>query len=284
MTSDDEPIFAAPARTIPMTPDQISQAFCRARMTASPLPDYPGGHVPETLAAAYAVQQASIAAWPDQVVGWKVAAIHAKWRDQYPAERLYGPVFSGGLCFATADVVDVAVIRGGYAAAEAEFALLLGDNFPVDTRFETAAELQAFVGAVHAAVELAGSPLSSLSALGPGAVISDFGNNTGLVVGPALESFFARTPGQWPAETDVNSALAGSGSAECIPGGPLAALQFLANSLVGSGSTLRPGQWVSTGASTGVHPIAIGDRVEVRFDGKPAMTLRVGEAAPIAAA
>jgi len=267
-----------------MTPDQISQTFRRARTEARPLPSYPGDRVPDTLAQAYAIQQASIDAWPAPVAGWKVAAIQDKWRGPYPDERLAGPVFAGALQLAGADVVDVPVIPGGYAAAEAEFALLAGDDFPLNTRFASTAELQPFVAAVHAAIELAGSPLPNLSALGPGAMISDFGNNTGLVIGPALPGFFARTPDAWQAETEVNGVPAGSGHAGCIPGGPLAAMLFLANSLVSRGGTLRPGQWVSTGASTGVHPVAPGDRVAVRFDGKPAIALRITAAGPSATA
>jgi 2-keto-4-pentenoate hydratase len=262
-----------------MTPEPIFQAFHAARAAARPLPAYPAA-VPATLADAYAIQQASIAAWPDRLVGWKVAAIQPQWRAAYPAERLGGPVFARSLVVAGADVVDVAIIRGGYAAAEAEFALRLNDSFPVDTPFATVDELQPFVGAAHAAIELAGSPLPTLSSLGPGAVISDFGNNTGLVIGPVLDGFFDREPKQWQSETDVNGTLAGSGGGDRIPGGPLAALHFLANSLVARGLTLQPGDWISTGASTGIHILAIGDTVDVRFDGKPAISLRVVEAQP----
>jgi 2-keto-4-pentenoate hydratase len=258
-----------------MTPDQISATFRHARMAATPLPGYPGNTVPASLAQAYAIQQTSIAAWPDRVAGWKVAAIQPQWREAYPDERLCGPVFSKSLISAGPDPVEVAIIRGGYAAAEAEFALLIGEDFPMHTRFESAAELRPYVAAVHAAIELAGSPLPNLSALGPGAVISDFGNNTGLVVGPELADFFGRDPAAWPVETELNGSLCGSGSAERIPGGVLAALLFLANSLASRGDTLRPGDWVSTGASTGIHPLSAGDLVEVRFDGKPALALRV---------
>jgi 2-keto-4-pentenoate hydratase len=265
-----------------MNHEEIYRAFHDARKHARALDAYPAATVPSSLDTAYAIQQASIAAWPDRVVGWKVAAIQPQWRAAYPAERLGGPVFAKSLIVAGNDPVDVPIIRGGYAAAEAEFALRLGDDFPVDTIFPTEAALQPFVGAVHAAIELAGSPLPTLSSLGPGAVISDFGNNTGLVIGPELTDFFGRTPAQWRAETDLNDLLAGSGGADRVPGGPLAALLFLANSLVARGMTLNPGDWISTGASTGIHILAIGDTVATRFDGQPAIALRVVEAQPVA--
>lgn len=262
-----------------MTPDLIASAFRTARSHASPIASYPGDRVPETLAAAYAIQQLSIANWPDRVVGWKVAAIQENWKATYPDERVAGPVFSQGLLFSATGIVETPIIRGGYAAAEAEFALLLGADFPVATRFVSVDQLRPYIAAVHIAVEMAGSPLPNLSALGPGAVISDFGNNLGLVVGPELDDFFGRAPADWLVATRVNDVQAGEGSAERIPGGPLAAVLFLANSLVGRGSTLRPGDWVSTGASTGVHPVRVGDQVEVSVDGQPAISLRIVEAA-----
>ena len=265
-----------------MTPDEISLAFRTARLAATPLPGYPGDRVPATLSEAYDIQQLSIAAWPDRLAGWKVAAIQPQWRDAYPAERVYGPVFARSVFFAAADAMNFPVIKGGYAAAEAEFAVRLGDGFPLHTRFEKASDLLPYVAAVHAAIEIAGSPLPTLSALGPGAVVSDFGNNLGLVVGQELSNFFERGLADWRVETDLNGKLAGSGSADRIPGGPLASLLFLANSLVDRGSSLRPGDWVSTGASTGVHPMSVGDAVKVHFDGQPALSLHAVAAAPAA--
>lgn len=258
-----------------MTPEHISHTFRNARRLAIPLAAYPAEQVPPTLAAAYAIQQMSIDAWHDRVAGWKVAAIAPAWRAAYPAERVAGPVFARTLLHATAGVVEMPIIDGGYAAAEAEFALLLGADFPRDTTFTSTGQLQGHVDAVHAAVELAGSPLPNLSALGPGAVVSDFGNNTGLLIGAALPGFFERAPADWQVETTLNGKVAGSGSAERIPGGVLAALLFLANSMVERGASLQPGDWISTGASTGIHPVQVGDTVEVRFDGMAALALRI---------
>lgn len=261
-----------------MTPDLIASNFRAARLAARAIDAYPGVQVPTTLASAYAIQQLAIAGWPDRVVGWKVAAIQDAWRARYPDERVAGPVFAKGLAFVTTGVVETSIIPDGYAAAEAEFALLLGPDFPRDTPFVTSDQLRPFVTAVHAAVEMAGSPLPNLGALGPGAVVSDFGNNLGLVIGPELKDFFGRDPGEWLVETTINEVQVGQGSAERIPGGPLAALLFLANSLVSRGDTLRPGDWVSTGASTGVHPVRVGDEVQVNVNGTPTISLRICKA------
>lgn len=263
-----------------MAPEQIAATFRHARLDARALTGYPGGSVPTSLAEAYAIQDLAIAAWPDQLVGWKVAALAPAWRDRFPAERLAGPVFSRALVTAGADVVHTPMIHGAYAAVEAEFAVLLAADFPLHTRFAEAAQLIPYIAAVHGAIEMAGSPLPALSALGPGALISDFGNNTGLIIGPRLPDFLARDAAQWTCATEINGVLAGQGSAARIPDGPLAALLFLANLLVERGATLRPGDWVSTGASTGIHPVQIGDTATVRFAGQPALAVRIVAALP----
>ena len=263
-----------------MTPDQIALAFRTARLGATALAAYPAPTVPDALEPAYAIQTLAIGAWPDRVAGWKVAAVQPQWRERYPAERLSGPVFAKRVVMATAAPLDVPVIVDGYAAVEAEFALRIADNFPLNTRFTDTAALLPHVAAVHAAIEMAGSPLANLGALGPGAVISDFGNNTGLIVGQELTGFHDRSLADWPSAVWLNDTLVGEGSAERIPGGPLSALLFLVNNLVERGLTLRPGDWVSTGASAGIHPVKAGDHVRVSFDGQPAFDLAFVDAMP----
>ena len=55
------------------------------------------------------------------------------------------------------------------------------------TRLEwTRAEARELVAAVHVGVETAGSPLATINDLGPCAIVADFGNNAGLIVGPEL--------------------------------------------------------------------------------------------------
>src|SRR5882672_7196796 len=52
----------------------IAGHFVTARLNATPMPGFPG-QVPETLAEAYACQDAAIAQWPDRIQGWKVGRI-----------------------------------------------------------------------------------------------------------------------------------------------------------------------------------------------------------------
>jgi 2-keto-4-pentenoate hydratase len=102
----------------------------------------------------------------------------------------------------------------------------------------------------------------------------------GLIVGPALPDFWSRPLADWSSQTILNGEVAGHGNADRVPGGPLSALLFLVNNLVSRGLTLRPGDWVSTGASTGIHPVKSGDQVEVSFDGRQMFSLRIIDAVP----
>ena len=50
--------------------------------------------------------------------------------------------------------------------------------------------------------------------------------------------------------------------------GAIGAARFLFEAMAGRGIVLEPGQWISSGAVTGVHPVDVGDRIEARFDGR----------------
>lgn len=258
-----------------MTPEDISANFRQARLAGTALQAYPGGLVPADLESAYAIQDMSINAWPDRVAGWKVAMIQPAWRETYPAERVIGPVFAKAVWHAGQEEVEIPVIEGGYAAVEAEFAVRIARTIPLEAVFTDPSDLLPFVEGVHAAIELAASPLASLSALGPGAVASDFGNNGGMVIGPGLNTELLADPSGAASETFVNGASAGSGGAGRVPGGPLGAVAFLVAALKKRGLTLNAGDWVSTGATTGIHPVKAGDRVLVSFGGELRIAARI---------
>ena len=81
------------------------------------------------------------------------------------------------------EVVERPVFDGGFAAVEAELVIRVGADAPADKTDWTIDEAHRFVGELCIGIEVASSPLATLNDLGPGAVISDFGNNWGIVVG-----------------------------------------------------------------------------------------------------
>lgn len=242
----------------------IAEQFVRARLAGQSLPQFPG-KVPTNLADAYRCQEFAIERFPDAIVGWKVARIGAAFAQQFPEERLVGPVFQRNLHSArVGQVVDVPVFEGGFAAVEAEIVLCVNEDAPAnkkDWNIDDAAEL---VRTFHLGVEAAGSPLATLNEIGPGAVISDFGNNWGVVVGASI--------GEWRyieeivALSFIDDGFVGRGTA-FIRQGALGALAFALNKCAARGRPLRAGDMISTGAITGVHDIRIGQQSRHVFEG-----------------
>jgi len=242
--------------------------FVRARRSAAALPGFPGT-VPDTLEAAYTCQDAAIAEWPDEVQGWKVGRIGEPWLSRLGEDRLVGPIFGRAVWGArrAGEVIDFPVFEGGFAAVEAEFIVQLGVDAQPGRAQWTAQDAAPLVGAMHVGIETAGSPLATINELGPTVVISDFGNNAGLIVGPPIANWRGFGNDQLTSETFVDDRRVGTGSAASVPGGPLAALAFALGRCARRGLPLKAGQLISTGATTGIHDIRIGQSARVVFRG-----------------
>ena len=239
-----------------------------ARLAARALADFPGT-LPIDLDAAYACQDQAISLWPDRIVGWKVGLIGAEWRTRYDEERLVGPIFARDLHPFPGDgsVAQVAIFDGGFAAIEAEYVFRIGRDTPPDKFAYGTPEAAEFAAGLHVAVEIASSPLASVNALGPAVTIADFGNNAGLLLGPAIADWTPDVNANYTCLTEIEGRVVGRGGASMLPGGPLAALAFALGRCARRGHPLRAGHHVTTGASTGVHEIRPGQHGRVVFDG-----------------
>jgi 2-keto-4-pentenoate hydratase len=224
--------------------------------------------VPAELAAAYAAQDAAIELWPDEIAGWKVGLIGPEQAARFKQDRLAGPIFRKTIRrFEPGRSTAFPVYRGGFAAVEAEFLLRLGRDAPGAKLDWTLSEAVDLVAAVHVGIETAGSPLATINDLGPCAIVADFGNNAGLIVGPELPNWRDRSVEDWRCETFVDGALVGSGHGGMPPGGPFESLRFLLGLSARRKKPLRAGAWISTGAITGVHDIVSGKSARVSFHG-----------------
>lgn len=240
----------------------IARAFVDARRRGRALTTYPGPE-PESLEAAYAIQDEAIAAWPDRIAGWKLGRINAPHDARFGAGRLAGPIFSRAVWTAGALPTRFGVIDGGFAAVEAEYVLELGETAP-DRSGWTAADVGGLVSRVFTGVEIAGSPFAGINDHGPAVTASDFGNNAGLILGAEVAGWRDRLAGLTCAMS-IDGVVVGRGGAASIPDGPLDSLAFLLNLLHRRGRRLEAGQLVSTGAATGVHDIAAGQAAVADF-------------------
>ena len=244
----------------------IAASFVAARRQGSALDAFPGP-VPEDLVTAYQVQDLAIARWPDTVVGWKVGYIAAERRDGSGDERLLGPIFSRQLWNATGGSTPIPVFAGGFAAVEAEYVLRLDADAPPGKQDWTPEEAAALPATLFTGVEVASSPLATINQLGPRVVVSDFGNNNGLVLGPQIPAWTTLDESSLLAETWVGDVHVGSGGAGHLPGGLRAAFAFALSRSARRGRPLKAGDYVATGNATGIHDIAAGQNARVVFHG-----------------
>ena len=258
---------------------RIAGRFLDARRAAAGLESYPGDF-PATLDEAYAIQDEAIARWGRPVIGWKVGRVLPPLSERFGTDRLAGPIFAEKRALANGAPVEMPVFAEGFAAGEAEFLLRIGAAPPEGKMDFTLAEAADLIGAVHVGIEIASSPLGAINELGPIAVISDFGNNNGLVVGPEIADWRSSGFEQWPVATLIDGAEAGTGRATDFPDGAIGAARFLFELMARRGIALTPGQWISSGAVTGVHRAHPGQTVEARFNDGLALSCRLSAARP----
>lgn len=262
-----------------MAADKIAAALVEARRTAKGLAAFPGAAPPD-LETAYAIQDRALALGGRKVAGWKVAMVPPPLRDSVGAERVAGPIFADSVLQAAQSGRLQVPVYDGFAALEAEFVLRIAEPLaPSAAPFDRLA-LAGAVASLHAGVEIASSPVAGNGDAGPCFATADHGNNAGAVLGPAIPDWQEVPPAQLRSRMRIDGALVGEGSAEVVPGGPLAALEFLANLLAGRGIAVNEGDIVLTGQTTGVHRVRPGQRARVEFPGIMALDLEVVAAKP----
>ncbi|MGZ6014090.1 MAG: 2-keto-4-pentenoate hydratase [Caulobacteraceae bacterium] len=253
-----------PKAAVAHAPAEVARRFVTARRAAAAIGEFPGP-IPPDMAAGYAIQEAAIALWPDQVAGWKVGRIPVELQASLKADRVMGPVFAANVWRAGDQPTPVFAIPGGFAAVEAEYIYRMGEDAAPGKTDWTPAEALALVEEELVGVELAGSPLASINILGPRVVAADFGNNAGLILGKTIPDWKTRTDDWPPCESWVDGKLVGRGAPSSLPGGPAASLAFLMNAVAARGRPLKRGQLVTTGAASGIHDIEAGQTARIAF-------------------
>jgi 2-keto-4-pentenoate hydratase len=252
--------------------DPVAQQFVSARLKAAALPEFPG-QLPADLAAAYAVQDAAIDLFPDQIAGWKIGKIPPAHEAKLGAKSLAGPVFRKDVRYPAGNAaVEYGLFVGGFAAVEAEYMFEIGEDAPVGKNTYTTVEAAALVKRLICGIETAGSPLATINVIGPLAVVSDFGNNNGLIVGPEVPNWRDRVMSELTCETFIDGKSVGTGNAANVPGSPVQSLRFVAELCARRGRPLKAGMLISTGAITGIHDVVPGQLARVEFKGLGAIS------------
>jgi len=242
----------------------ISDTLVTARQRREILSSFPG-ELPADLDEAYAVQDRSIGLWGDDVVAWKVGGIPPHLRPVLGQDWVTGPIYSKRQKIADQAPVDMAVFEGGFAAVEAEIILEFGDLSALATANPSAEEIIPFIRACYIGVEIASSPMPDINVIGPLAVISDFGNNHGMIVGRQIEDWSPEKLSSIEVKTFVEGELVGTAYPPAPPAGPMGAAAFLVGNLKRRGRSIPTGLKVSSGALTGIHDVLVGQHSRVAF-------------------
>lgn len=238
-------------------------AFARARRASAGLATWPGAF-PQTLEAAYALQLATQAAWSKPSGGVKVGRVLGEAAAQFGVDRFTGPVDADAIQpVGEGQEAFFPVIPGGTALLECEIIAVLGTDAPAAPIDADAA--RALVERLHIGIEVAGSPLADINALGPLASIACFGNNNGAMLGPAIAGWQTLDLSALACAARIDGAEVGRGDTARLPGGLWTALAFAATQAAHLGQPLRRGDIVCTGALTGMHPIAAGQSAQADF-------------------
>jgi 2-keto-4-pentenoate hydratase len=254
----------------------ISERLLEARKAALALPAFPG-QLPSDTQTAYTIQYRSISSWPDVVSGWKVGGVSPVFREQFLANRLAGPIFKSQTINAlNSEAVNVTVFEDGFAAVEAEFVIRTAMPLSPNEPAKTIEELKNCVASIHVGVEIASSPLADINELGPGAIISDFGNNAGLIVGPQIVGWCERASDDIDISVAINGVEAGA-TRTSIEDDAFAAFEFLSALSSARGIELPAGTLVTCGALSGIHDVEIGDQATVMFEGIGTLDVKVAK-------
>lgn len=255
----------------------IADRFLAARRAATGLTDYPGTP-PETLDAGYDIQAQAMARVTEPVAGWKVGRILPPLDARYGCDRLAGPIFASTVAQVDGLATGL-VFAEGFGAVEAEFLFRIGKAPAPDQRQFTLEEAADHVDAVHIGIEIASSPFQGINGHGPAVTVSDFGNNNGLLIGPAVPDWHDGAYAQQRIVTRIDGVEIGAGTAAAFNHGAIGSVRFLLENLAQRGIAVEEGWWISTGAVTGVHPVIPGQQVETDFGPLGTLNCRI-EAQP----
>ena len=242
-----------------------ANALVNARKSGTALAEYPGD-LPASLYESYQCQDIAIDLFGDKIAGWKVGRIPDPLIEELGMHRLAGPIFEKQVWRSLdGGMTKTPIIPGGFAAVEAEFLLILGEDAPTDKTTWTREEAAKLVSSANIGIEIAASPYADINIDGPTCVVSDFGNNAGVIVGPEINGWKTRDFSEWTCSTYINGHHVGDGTANDIPDGPFESLRFLLELTASRGLALKKNCIVSTGAVTGIHDITSGDKSVVKF-------------------
>lgn len=257
---------------------ETAEAIIIARQSGKARDTFAADDIPADLDTAYAVQSLVCQKWPDQLVGFKVGGIPPTFRDKFAADWLVGPVFAKNVYHIEAgNTLDFPMYEGGFAAFEPELVFSIdADAFKGEDNW-TAETARRAIKRIYLGAEIAASPNINVNVLGPGSIISDLGNNAGVILGKEIPVSELDTALSVMTETRIDGETINACAPHPAPAGPLGALAFLLNHLKSHAELYEMSDTllVSSGAITGVHQSHAGAVGELDYKDHEVQTIRL---------
>lgn len=259
---------------------EIATRLVAARNGAKPLAEFPG-KLPADLDSAYRIQDIAIGLWPHRIGGWKVGRIPVELENRLGIDRLAGPIFENRiLSVANGENLRMPAFREGFAAIEAEYVAIIARDAPEGKTSWTTGEAAAMIENLCIGLEVASSPLATINELGPTAVVADFGNNAGLIIGPAIRNWRTRELESMRVKAHIDQSMVGEGGAFNLSGGVLRSVQFLLELTARRGIPLNTGDAIATGQTTGIHDIQTAQTGTLDFGNDGVLSCTIQDATP----
>lgn len=219
-----------------------------------------------SLEQAYLVQSLAAEIYPSRQSGYKVGATNEGVQKLFGCdEPFYGPMFAQEQLQPGSVLTRQAGLLGG----EAEFAFVCGSDFPVDRDLSTE-DLPDLISSCHIAVEIVGRRTAAAGLPGLYPAVADFGVNVAFMPSTAIDNWRSIDLAAITATASINGTETNRGNGAAVSGHPLNSLLWLHNALRSAPgdlkSSLKAGDWISTGTCLGVIAPQPGT-VEIEFSG-----------------
>jgi len=223
----------------------------------------------------YAIQDAFAALWEAPAAGWKIGCTAEEQRRFLQVDEPFsGRIFAPVLLDSPAELPASAFFMRGI---ECEFAFRMGGSLVPRDGPRSVEEVSAAIEMFHPAIEVVDSRYDDWLTVGGPSIIADNAVNGALVLGAGIAGWRDLDLNAAAVRCVIEGEVAEEGVGAHALGGPLNAMQWIANHLSARGITLEAGHVVTTGTCAGIHFVDAGQhaaadfgdlgRVDVRFTG-----------------
>jgi len=233
-----------------------ARALLDAREQSRPIDALPAHARPQSIAEAYALQDAQLGVL-GPIGGWKVGARAPD------AEPNCAPL-PASLVFHSPQRLSG---RFPLNLVEAELAFTLARDLPPRAQPYTPDDVAAAIASVHAAIEVVASRYAAFRDQDPLSQLADLQNNGALVIGPGRTTQTRVDQRCATVRVDVDGVREIEATGGNTAGDVFRLLAWLADHASARCGGLRAGQVVTTGSCIGVHAVSPGRLVRASFEG-----------------